>query len=524
MAEKVEKTDQVIAVVSPRSLGGVSIFETEATITSDNVGEFQSESSDIQKTVNQLQKLGFNILSVGPITVSFGGPVKLFRDVFGVKLHKEKTEIAPEQEAEYFEADKDEAERMLQPPQALAAITEGVAIARPPELFQSPLPPIAPIDPAAYRYFFVPDDIALMLRASRVHRLGVTGRDVVVAMIDTGHYRHPFFSWHGYRVLTTLLGSYQRNPNEDLVGHGTGECANIFAAAPDIRLRPIKGLLDPVGDYSVAVTSTPKPQIITNSWGYNVDYQSWARLKEIQLETYKYLKLLEAAVANAIADGIVVCFSCGNGTKRGFPGSHPQVISVGGVHVNYPDLTLEASSYASSFPSSLYPRRHCPDLCGLTGKAVNIGGGLRAPSIMLPVQSGADLDRISPSTGADDDGWGLFSGTSAACPQVAGVVALMLEKDRSLTPARVRRKLMDTARDVRTGASGTGETAGPGHDDATGAGLVDAKWAYLVSLSDVVAEFMSATPEKQKEMLEAGQIPRTPKEFITDVIDTLRSR
>src|SRR3712207_7244711 len=50
-----------------------------------------------------------------------------------------------------------------------------------------------PIYPSAYRYLFVPDEVALILRAVRTHRIGSTGRDVVVAMIDTGHYRHPFF-------------------------------------------------------------------------------------------------------------------------------------------------------------------------------------------------------------------------------------------------------------------------------------------------------------------------------------------
>lgn len=516
---------KVIAVISPRSVGGLSIFDTEEPFTPETVQEFRSEDSVIRSTVNELQRRGFEILNVGPITISFGGPPKLFHDVFGVKLRKEKMEMAEGvPKVEYFAATAEEAKRLLEPPQALKPMAEGVAIAQPPELFESALPPIAPIDPNAYRYFFVPDDIAVMLRSSRVHRLNGTGSDVVVAMIDTGHYAHPFFNWHGYRVLSTLLGPDQSNPGDDMVGHGTGESANIFAAAPDIRLRPIKGLLDPVGDFNVAVASTPKPHIITNSWGYNVDHQSWVELREQNEPLYNYLRLLEATIVFAVADGIVVCFSCGNGTKRGFPGSHLDVISVGGVHVNYPDLSLEASSYASSFASQLYPGRHCPDVCGLTGKAATIGTATRAPSIMLPVQPGSSLDAITPSTGATDDGWGLFSGTSAACPQVAGVAALLLQKKPSMSPAEVKDKLMDTARDVTTGTSGTGETAGPGMDDATGAGLVDAKWAYITTFSDVAAEFIMASSERQKQMLETGQMPREAEEFMADFIDTLRSR
>ena len=519
-----QKQDQIIGVISPRSVGGLSLFETEATITSDNVGEFRSEESDINSVCNELMKLGFNIQSVGQTSISFAGAPKLFRNVFGVKLRKEKKEIFDGQQIEFLDASNEDVDKLLDPPQALSPLTEGVAVAHPPELFASALPPIAPINSDAYRYFYAPDDVAVMLQAGRVHRLGVTGNNVTVAMIDTGHYAHPFFSSHGYRVMNTILGPGQSNPGDDMVGHGTGESANIFAAAPDIILRPIKGLSDPVGDFNQAVTSTPTPQIITNSWGYNVDYQSWAALQSGSPSLYTYLRLLEAAVANAISIGITVCFSCGNGTKRGFPSSHPEVISVGGVHVNYPDLTLEASNYASSFPSSMYPGRHCPDVCGLTGKVATINGSTRAPSIMLPVQPGANLDGISPSTGANDDGWGLFSGTSAACPQVAGVIALMLEKDPSLTPAQVKQKLMDSARDITTGSTGTGETAGVGHDDATGAGLVDAIWAYLISMADVVGEFMEASPERQKELVESGQIPRVPKEFIGDIIKTLRSK
>lgn len=517
--------DRVFAVVSPRSVGGIPIFDFTDVITSENISEFYSEESNVRRVRNQLADYGFNIQSVTPVSISFSGPSHLFRDTFGVQLStKDRIEVSAGQQVEFFAASTEDAQRLRQPPQALASFTEGIAIAQPPELYESALPPIAPIDPSAYRYFFVPDEIAVMLRASRVHRLDVTGKNVVVAMIDSGHYDHPFFNWHGYRVLTTLLGPGQSNPGDDMVGHGTGESANIFAAAPDIRLRPIKGLSDPVGDFNVAIASSPKPQIITNSWGYNVDHQSWAQLKSNNISLYNYLKTLEATVASAIASGIVVCFSCGNGTKRGFPSSHPEVISVGGVHVNYPSLSLEASSYASSFASLLYPGRRCPDVCGLTGKAASISGATRAPSIMLPVQPGASLDAITPSTGATNDGWGLFSGTSAACPQVAGVIALMLEKDPSLTPAAVKNKLMDTARDVTTGSSGTGESAGPGVDDATGAGLVDAKWAYLVSMGDVVGEFMMASSEKQKKMLESGQMPRDSKDFIADIIDTLRSR
>ena len=510
----VNGTEEVIGVVSPRSVGGTSLFETPAPITADNVDEFRSEPSDIAATSNELRRLGFRVLQESPTTISFSGPPQLFLDVFNAELQRKTVEVTGGTELEFFAPPEEPLQQVFEAPGDLSNLTEGVAISRPPELFESALPPLAPIDPSAYRYLFVPDEVAVILRAARTHRLGSTGRNVVVAMIDTGHYKHPFFKEHGYRILSTLLGPGETNPATDMSGHGTGESANIFAAAPDARLLPVKGIADPTGSFNTAVSATPKPQVITNSWGYNIDQPPNTSLPPA-------LKPLEAAVANAVANGIVVCFSGGNG-QHGWPGSHPDVISVGGVHVNYPGLTLEASSYASSFNSTFYPGRHVPDLCGLTGRRVTIGGGGRAPSLMLPVQPGSALDAVTPTTGANNDGWGLFSGTSAACPQVAGVVALLLAEDPTLKPADVRKRLVDSARDVTAGTSAMGDAAGPGPDAATGAGLVDAKWAWIIAMGDVSAQFFAASPEEREQMVANRQMPRVTPETVADLMDTLR--
>lgn len=471
----------------------------------------------MEKTRQQLRAAGFHVFeeASSDILLVVGGPAKLFADYFGARIRKQRMKTLEGEELEFLGTGEEPTEALLAPPADLQDAVEGVVLARPPELFASPLPPLAPIATDAYRYLFVPDEVAVVLRAARVHRLGVTGRNVVVGMIDTGHYRHPWFTWHGFRVLPTLLGPGASDPVHDTNGHGTGESANVFSTAPDCRLRPVKMAADTVGAINVALSSTPKPHILTNSWGYHVDFPGTS----LPL----WLKPLEATIANAVASGVVVCFAAGNG-HRAFPASHPDVIAVGGVHVNHPGLDLEASSYASSFDSSFYPGRHVPDLCGLTGKRVTIGGGGKAPSLMLPVEDGAALDAIAPSTGADDDGWGLFSGTSAACPQVAGICALVLEKNPALTPAQVGEKLVKGARDVTAGTTATGDTAGPGPDDATGAGLADAKWSYLIAMGDVTAAFLTAPRERQLEMVSSGQMPEVPAEFIDDLIETLRSR
>ena len=70
---------------------------------------------------------------------------------------------------------------------------------------------------------------------------------------------------------------------------------------------------------------------------------------------------------------------------------------------------------------------------------------------------------------APDGGYQMTTGTSFAAAQVSGVAALILDRNRKLDAAAVRRILMATARDL-----------GPaGHDDQFGSGLVDALGAVM---------------------------------------------
>jgi subtilisin family serine protease len=138
---------------------------------------------------------------------------------------------------------------------------------------------------------------------------------------------------------------------------------------------------------------------------------------------------------------------------------------------------MMASDYASAFHSKIYPGRHVPDFCGLVGMAAN-----HAEYIMLPIQPGCSIDTDESATDetASDDGWGVFSGTSAAAPQVAGACALMLQVDPGLTPDDIKQILQRNCRDVTLGSANPasnenngGMPAGFGDDGATGSGLLD---------------------------------------------------
>jgi len=102
---------------------------------------------------------------------------------------------------------------------------------------------------------------------------------------------------------------------------------------------------------------------------------------------------------------------------------------------------------------------------------------------MLPIPPGCPID-VNESVAAHGDtpdgttgadGWGLFSGTSAAAPQLAGAAAVILGARAGLAPAQVTKALVDSAVDVRHGRCHPrfNYPAGPRHDRATGAGLVN---------------------------------------------------
>jgi serine protease AprX len=148
---------------------------------------------------------------------------------------------------------------------------------------ESPLPPRV-----AYHHLRVPDDVALVLRATPVHQHGVTGKGVLVAMPDTGFYKHPFYAWHGYHYQATLAPDAIR-VERDEYGHGTAEAANIFASAPDIDFIGVK--MGGNATLAFKASSDLHPALMTNSWGYHLPGVTTLP---------NSLKPLEAAVLEAV--------------------------------------------------------------------------------------------------------------------------------------------------------------------------------------------------------------------------------
>jgi subtilisin family serine protease len=462
----------IYAQASPRSLGGTSLFES-APAAARNALAMTSERGVIRDAAGQLRAAGFSVLQVSSTTINIAGPPRLYERAFQCRLTAQERPARKAQSqddtATFIECPDSDVPGLI--PTAgtdFSNLLEGVGIEEPRYYFAAnPLPPSD-----SYWHLDVPGGVSLAANADLAHREGVTGKGITVVMTDSGHYAHPYFAARGYRVGPVVLGPGASAPERDESGHGTAESANLFAIAPDVNLTMVKmSFVNTIGAFNAAVGLAP--DVISCSWGSD---KRNGPLSAADLAA-------SASLAAAVAAGIVVVFSAGNG-HFGFPGQHPDVICAGGTYVG-PDGSMQASDYASGFASSIYPGRNVPDLAGLVGLKP------RAAYIMLPVEPGdtldTDLGNGKPFPDGDqtgpNDGWAALSGTSAAAPQLAAAAALVKQTAPHLTPAEVRDVLRSTARAVTAGRCfdrpGMNNPAGAVPDLATGAGLVDVHRAVL---------------------------------------------
>jgi len=517
----------VYAEVSVRSVGEESLFESVGLPTCDNIHQFDSDPTQVEDAAEQLKAEGFDVLYVGDTTLSIAAPAKTFETVFKTKINVEERpcikEMDEETTATFLECPDTDVPGLIDPRKScLAQVIEGVALNEPVYYFASPFPPAT-----RYWHLGVPADVSLAMNADRAHRAGYTGRGVRVVMVDSGWYRHPYFTRRAYRASPVVLGPAAANPLDDESGHGTGESANVFSVAPDANFTMVKiNFVNSVGAFNRAVAL--RPHIISCSWGSSI------RVGPLSAAN----RALAAAIANAVRRGIIVVFSAGNG-HFGFPGQHPDVISAGGVYM-HPDGSFEASNYSSGFASRVFPGRNVPDVCGLVGqRAPGPGGSPGAMYIMLPLQPGDNIDQRLHNAGANhyrspgatspfgdetasNDGWAVFSGTSAAAPQLAGTCALIKQACPRLNPAAVRNLLKRTARDVTAGncSPSTGANpATPGPDLATGHGLTDAFRATLIARFRCVLR----TPPTPDAMALTSENREADESMTLDDIETLEN-
>ena len=453
---------------------------------------------------NKLLDMGFNVMPGGKYVLLISSSKNHFEKIFLIKLKTIEKKIKPIKEYAPFESLEREfsyqAEGPIKIPDELQGLVEKIELPKPAYSLALATPP--QVD---YYHLCVPDQIRELYKLPRLGSdsplLDHNGDGVKVVMIDTGFYRHPYFEHYGYPQVQVVIpeSDFWTQPDSELevpstidgFGHGTCMVANILAIAPKIDLTMIgTGSLNPSSatiNLALGKALENEPDIISCSWKTSYD------------------EGVEGMLEKAIDRGIKVLVGCGNkiddqnSNQPTWPGDMPEVISVGGVYPNESG-GLIASSYACSGPSTtrnrdddlIYPNRLVPDVCGIVGQEPD---GIL---IMLPIEPSCGGDYYfgplfgEPDDGtSNDDGWACLSGTSSATAQVAGVVALMLQINPSLTISEVKEILGTTAIDVTSGESATIiPNSGNQHykavpksnlhpDYATGYGFVDAQEAIL---------------------------------------------
>ncbi|MEK6879327.1 MAG: S8 family serine peptidase, partial [Nanoarchaeota archaeon] len=292
-----------------------------------------------------------------------------------------------------------------------------------------------------------------LINATKVWQLGYTGMNQTICVIDTGvNYTHPNL---GGCVNTNnindgscakVIGGYDyynndANPIDDN-GHGT-HVAGIASANGTINGTAPYSKIIALKVCNSAGTDCPNTKIadaitwcVNNKTIYNISVITMSLGDDEEYTDGNCPIDLRTQINNAYSSNISVVISSGNGGKLagiGHPACRGNATSVG-------------ATYDKDYPSSL-------EFTGICTEA-SPGGD----NITCFTNRGTNLDLLAPgylinSTNIGGDyieNWG----TSMSAPFVAGAAALLLEKNRTLTPDQIRDILNNTGKRIPDNASG----------------------------------------------------------------------
>ncbi len=298
----------------------------------------------------------------------------------------------------------------------------------------------------------------LTVNADHVWEQGYTGKHVVVAVLDSGtNIEHKDIKanlWEGNVDGNLVHGWNFINNSSDIsdgFGHGT-HCAGIVCGdgtsgtatgvAPDAKLMTVKIVTD---------GGTGSPTQMLNGVQFAVangaDILSMSLgFKSTQLTTAQKEEIRQA-FDNVLTAGVIVCAAAGNdGNDWGAPDNVDYPAACPSPW-NNPDQTLEGGLSSVVCVGA-------NDLIGKSSQGPSTWEGTSYNDYAY--NSGASMGLIRPDISAPgdlifslnyliSDKYKLMSGTSQSTPTVAGVMALMLEKNSTLTPAQITEIIETTA-------------------------------------------------------------------------------
>ncbi len=311
------------------------------------------------------------------------------------------------------------------------------------------------------------------------HGTPITGRGVTVAVLDTGvDGTHPDLAG---RVIQNLkLADTQGqgagfnypvvSPNlpdtDQVYGHGTfvagviagngqqsaGKYAGVASGANILGLS--------AGDASLVFVLSGFDYLLANGASFNVRVVNCSFSANTVFDVNDPVNIATKMLTDA---GVSVVFSAGN-TGPGADSLNPYSVAPWVVSVGATDNLGKLAKFSSrgDFGSPLFR----PTLVAPGVSTVSL-----RPSTIASVTSVAGVGENDKELGASElPYYTTGSGTSFSAPQVAGVIALMLEANPSLTPAQIRDILQRTATPLP-----------PYYLYEVGAGLLNAQAAVLES-------------------------------------------
>jgi len=315
--------------------------------------------------------------------------------------------------------------------------------------------------------------------------VGYDGAGVYIAVIDSGLP----FNWSAYfpegRIAVDLARGFRGGGGErgtvssqpetwerDSLGHGFAVTSVILGFRYNLSDPPLPSTFDGVAPEATIIpvkvygeSNSAWYSVLTRAIVYVTDLKVGGALGDAPLVINMSFGgfgddvLMRAAIDYAIAHGVVPVAAAGNEADAGMrlPGRYAPVISAG------------ATGSVGEFP---------PDDPTLVEWILNdVTEGDASQHFIAPFSAwelpGQDLDVLAPGfvvpvTGPFGGGIGQVDytyafGTSFACPHVAGIAALMLQKNPALTAAQIEEILENTAfplppdcRNVRFGVVGHG--------------------------------------------------------------------
>jgi subtilisin family serine protease len=300
--------------------------------------------------------------------------------------------------------------------------------------------------------------------------VGYTGEGVYIAVVDSGlpHNWRAYFpeqriasqfaiSFEGGQGIPGHISTQPQTWEHDTSGHGTLLVSVILGfsylgtqvfngVAPRATIIPVKT----VGETGQSVTSTPrvKARAILYVLGLKTSGALGSAPVVINLSFGGLTPrpVTRAAIDAAIAAGIIVVASAGNDAASGmvYPAAYPEVISAGAIGLS--------AEFPPSDPSTIW---------WLLDDVPEAG---TSPYFVAPFSSrqlaGQDLDVLAPGfavpsayTRAGQPDYTFAVGTSLAAPHVAGIAALMLEKNPTLTQSQIEAILETTAVQMAAGCA-----------------------------------------------------------------------